>query len=124
MLRLLTTVFAFVLFTQTSIVDAKVSSEANAINILMQRINKSQVYAPWLKLGCSSVFTEAKTAKFFEFSLHENHTENCKGDPNTSPVIDRFRVSRINNTILWYDVVNDEYLPFKALIENRKSKNE
>ncbi len=121
-LRLLTTAFAIVLFAQAPIVNAKISSEPNAISMLMQRVNKSQVYAPWLKPGCSAVITEAKTAQFFEFSLRENHTGNCKGDPNTSHVIDRFRVSRINNAILWYDVVSDEYLPFKALIENRKSK--
>ncbi len=121
-LRLLTSIFAFALFAQTSMVYAKITSEADAVNVLMQRINKSQVYAPWLKPGCSAVFTETKTAKFYEFAIHENHTENCKGDPNTSPVIDRFRVSRINNTVLWYDVMNDKYLPFKALIENRKSK--
>ena len=122
MLRLFINLFAFVLLTQTSVVYAKIRSEADAIDILMHRINKSQVYAPWLKSGCSTVFTETKTTKFYDFAIHENHTGNCEGDPNTSPVIDRFRVSRINNSILWYDVVNDKYFPFKALIEYRKSK--
>ena len=122
MLRISISLFAFALFAQTSIVYAKVSNEADATNRLMHRINKSQVYAPWLKLECISVYTETKTSKFYEFALHEKHGDNCDGDPNSYPVIDRFRVSRISNSILWYDVVNDKYLPFKALIEYRKSK--
>ena len=121
-LRLLTSIFAFSLFVQTSMVYAKVSNEADATNRLMHRINQSQVYAPWLKLECISVYTETKTSKFYEFALHEKHGDSCDGDPNTYPVIDRFRVSRISNSILWYDLPNDEYLPFKALIKNRKLK--
>ena len=122
MLRLFISLFASALFMQTSIVYAKVSNEADATNRLMQRINKSQVYAVWLKQECFTVFTQTKAAKFYEFALHEKYGGNCKGDPSTSPVVDRFRVSRISNSILWYDVVNDEYLPFNALIEFRKSK--
>ena len=121
-LRLLTNLFAIVLLVLTTFAYAKVSNEADAINVLMHRINKSQVYAAWLKQGCFTVFTETTTAKFYEFALHEAHGGNCEGDPNTSPVIDRFRVSRVSNTILWYNLPNDEYLPFKALIKNRKSK--
>jgi hypothetical protein len=120
--RLLTTLFAISLLLQTAVVFAKVNNEADAINILMLRINKSQVYAPWLISECSSIFTETTTAKYFEFSLHEKHGGNCEGDPNTAPVIDRFRVLKANKTILWYYVVNDEYLPFKELIKFRKLK--
>jgi hypothetical protein len=122
--RFMVILFAFALFMQTAIAFAKTISEADAVIILMHRINKSQVYAPWLKPACSSVFTEAKTAKYFEFAIHENHTKNCAGDSNTSPIIDRFRVSRVNQSILWYDVVSDQYLPFKALIEYRNKKRE
>jgi hypothetical protein len=122
--RFMIILFAFALFLQTATVFAKTISEAGAVNILMRRIDKSQVYAPWLKPACSSVFTEAKTAKYYEFAIHENHTKNCAGDTNTSPIIDRIRVSRINNSILWYDVVSAQYLPFKALIEYRNRKRE
>jgi hypothetical protein len=123
-LRFMISLIAFALLMQTATAFAKTISAADAVNILMHRINKSQVYAPWLKSGCSTVLTEAKTAKFYEFAIHENHAKNCAGDPNTSPVIDRFRVSRINNSILWYDVVSGQYLPFKALIEYRNKKRE
>jgi hypothetical protein len=122
--RLMISLFAFALFMQMATAFAKTISQADAVNVLMRRIDKSQVYAPWLKSGCSTVLTEAKTAKYYELAIHENHTKNCLGDPNTSPVIDRFRVLRVNNSILWYDVVNDQYLPFKALIEYTNKKRE
>ena len=120
-LCLLTGLFAFALFAQTAIVCANGSSQADAINSLLHRINNSQVYAQWLKPGCMSVSIETKTSKFYAIALHEKHGGKCEGDPNTAPVIDHFRVTRINNNILWYDIVNDQYLPFQALVKYRKS---
>jgi hypothetical protein len=121
MLRLFISLFAFALFTQTSIVYAKVSNEAEAVKNLLSKINKTQVYGRWLKPGCSKIVIESKSTDFYDMVVYEKHSGNCEGDPNTSPVIDRFRVSRKTNSVLWYDITNAQYLPFRSLIEYRNS---
>lgn len=55
---------------------------------------------------CSSSFDH-----FFDIAIRENHTAETGGDPNTAPVIDRFRVY-IDGTILWWSPLPGMYIPF------------
>ena len=63
-------------------------------------------------MNCLSFFTDAKTSMYFDFSIHEKHGENCPGDPGTEPTIDRFRVMRATKIILWYDIIDGEYVTY------------
>jgi hypothetical protein len=43
-------------------------------------------------LDCVTYGTEEATDTYFQFVLRENHNAKCGGDPETSPVIDRYRI--------------------------------
>lgn len=98
---------------------AKNSKEA--ADYLLQRINESKVYESWIKQECLIVETEVSTTKYHDLSIKEKHAENCAGDPSTAPIVDRFRVYS-SNKILWYDLANDRFLPFKLFENLRKAK--
>jgi hypothetical protein len=44
--------------------------------------------------------------------LHEKHNAKCGGDPETNPVVDRYRVRRASGEIELYDAVNDRWNPY------------
>lgn len=90
------------------------ASAANdkAVSVLMHRIQREHLYSSWTTLQCLDVEIEACTARRVDIVIREHHDQKCGGDPDTSPVVDRFRVSKPAGTIQWYDVVNDDYLPF------------
>ena len=97
-------------------------TEKQAIHLLAQKTNKDYFYSTWIRPDCIQYATEKTTASYFDFALHEDHAGKCsgKGDPVTSPVIDRFRVYQDGKKILWYDVVNDEFIDYQQGIESRR----
>ena len=99
-------------------------NEADAASYLLQKINKTKVY-DWTTPKCLSFYTEDTTKQYFDISIHELHNDDCYGDPNTHPVIDRFRVYRAgdkSHNTLWHNMAIDRYLPFKKFVESRKNK--
>lgn len=69
-----------------------------------------------------SFFTEERTKEYFAFEIHEKHGGKCPGDPNTAPIVDRFRVNRSTKIIQWYDPAEDEFVPYKAVLKARLNK--
>lgn len=53
--------------------------------------------------------------QYFDFAFRENHEPGGSGDPNTCPVIDRFRVYR-NGTIFWFSPLPGMYIPWEDYI--------
>ncbi len=96
--------------------------ENEALDLLIKSIEGTGLYADWTKMECLIVLTEDSTEKYFDFAIREKHKDDCPGDPNTAPLVDRFRVDRVTGQILWYDLLSDAYFPFNRVIEQRKTK--
>ncbi len=85
-------------------------AKARALRVLEARLQSDQFYPD----NCISILSEqgdAPTPDAFEFAVHERHGNDCPGDPQTSPVRDRFRV-QADGTVLWYDVVNADFVDY------------
>ena len=80
-----------------------------ALTLLRRTLKHDQIYAKRISLDCVTFDTEEKTGAYFQFVLRENHTAKCGGDPDTSPVIDRYRVYRSSGKIEWLNAVEDSW---------------
>lgn len=97
-------------------------TEQEALNTLITQIQKDKLYDSWTTLSCLQFFTEEKTKNHFTFGIHEKHGGNCPGDPNTSPIVDRFSVNRLTKKIKWYEPTEGVYLPYKAVLKEKLKK--
>ena len=84
-------------------------TEDAALKLLLRTVERDHIYAKRISLNCVTFDTEEKTNAFFEFVLRENHTAKCGGDPDVSPVVDRYRVYRASGKIDWYKVISDSW---------------
>lgn len=87
-------------------------SEAEARKLLVRTIERDGVYTSWTRIECLSFLIESRRSAWFEFAVREKHGGGCVGDPDTAPIVDRFRVMRSTGKLLWYDVVEDAYVPY------------
>ncbi|PPU93414.1 hypothetical protein XpopCFBP1817_10910 [Xanthomonas populi] len=85
-------------------------AKARALHVLEARLQSDQFY-PDNCIGIMSEQDDAPPPDAFEFAVHERHGNDCPGDPQTSPVRDRFRV-QADGTVLWYDVVNADFVDY------------
>ena len=86
--------------------------ENTALALLERTLKHDGVYTHRISLDCVTYSTEETTAAYFQFVLRENHTARCGGDPETSPVIDRYRVYRASGKIEWLERINDNWQPY------------
>jgi len=89
-------------------------SEDAALNVLLQTIKRDHVYDRRISLDCVTFDTDETTRIYFEFALREKHNAKCGGDPDTSPVVDRYRVNRASGKIELYNVALDNWQPYKS----------
>jgi hypothetical protein len=87
-------------------------TEDAALNLLLDTLKHDRVYAKRISLDCISFETEETTRTYFEIAVREKHDAKCGGDPETSPVIDRYRINRASGKIEWNDAVNEAWLPY------------
>jgi hypothetical protein len=111
--RLLLTV-AGITFLSLNLVFAGGLNEDAALKILLRTLEQDHVYAKRISLDCVTFETEETTRIYFEFALREKHAGKCAGDPDTSPVIDRYRVNRASGKIEWFNAVDDNWQPYNA----------
>ena len=97
-------------------------TEQQARDILVAQIQKDKLYDSWTTLSCLFFLTEEKTKDHIDFAIREKHGGQCAGDPNTSPIVDRFRVDRLTKKIQWYEPVEGEFLPYRAVLKARLKK--
>jgi hypothetical protein len=84
--------------TQASSASHLLKEEATLA--LLERILKDDgVYTHRISLDCVTYSTEETNDAYFQFVLRENHNAKCGGDPETSPVVDRYRVFRESGKI-------------------------
>lgn len=74
-------------------------SENEALKILNTKIGKDNLYSKWTRMECLSFFPEDGNNGYFDFAIIEKHGGKCSGDPNTAPIVDRFRISRTTKEI-------------------------
>jgi len=98
--------------------------EPQAFSKLMAMLKQDKIYSG----PCFGFVNEAnddKLAKtdediaFYVYAIREQHGDGCPGDPNTSPVIARFRIARSTGRIEWLDSVNDKWKPYSMFLKQR-----
>ncbi len=87
----------------------KINNFEAALQILISRIKQDKIYP---NLTCLLFLEESQTPDYFEVAIEEKHGDGCPGDPNTSPIVDRFRVSPEGNILRW-NVVDGIFVPYK-----------
>jgi len=87
-------------------------NEDAALSLLLRTLKHDRVYARRISLDCVTFVTEEKTDAYFQFVLRENHTAPCGGDPETSPVVDRYRIYRASGKIEWLEPVENNWLRY------------
>jgi hypothetical protein len=110
-------------FSYSNVLAGKKLTERQALDILAARILKDKLYDSWApNLSCLLFFTEEKANDHFDFAIREKHGGKCPGDPNTAPIVDRFRVNRSTKIIQWYDPTEGELVPYEAVLKARLKK--
>ncbi len=80
-------------------------SENQALAIVIQKVKDDALYSAWAKIECLSFYTEEISENNIDIAIRENHKDNCLGDPDTAPIVDRFRILRLTKKLLWYNFV-------------------
>jgi hypothetical protein len=83
--------------------------EDAALALLEDTLRREGVYTHRIPLDCVSYGTEKTTDAYFEFVLREIHNAKCGGDPEMSPVVDRYRVYRQSGKIEWLERIKDKW---------------
>jgi hypothetical protein len=83
--------------------------EDAALDLLVRTLKHDRVYAKRISLDCVTYGTEETTDAYFQFVLREIHNAKCRGDPETSPVVDRYRVYRRSGKIEWWEPTEDTW---------------
>src|SRR6266496_1893920 len=97
--------------------------EDHALALLERTLKHDGIYAHRISLDCVTYGTEETTDVYFQFVLRENHNAKCGGDPETSPVVDRYRVYRRSGKIEWLEPIGDKWQPYDPAKIRNAGKN-
>ena len=86
--------------------------EDAALALLARTLKHDHIYTHRISLDCVTYGTEETTGAYSQFVLRENHNAKCGGDPETSPVVDRYRVYRRSGRIEWLERTEDNWRPY------------
>ena len=89
-------------------------SEDAALDLLQHTVKRDGVYEKRISLGCITYDTEETTDSYFQFALREKHDAKCGGDPETSPVVKRYRVHRRSGKIEQWEAASDTWHAYKG----------
>ena len=87
--------------------------EDAALGLLVRTLKHDHVYAKRISLDCVTYDTEETTDAYFQFALREKHDAKCGGDPETSHVVDRYRVYRRSGKIQLWEAAGDTWQPYQ-----------
>ena len=82
---------------------------------LVNIVKTDKKYTDWAKIECLQFIVNEQNDKHTDIEMREKHGNGCPGDPDISPVVDRFRIEKATGTILRYQVIEDEYEPVGTL---------
>ena len=83
--------------------------EDAALALLVRTLKHDRVYAKRISLDCFTYDTEETTNAYFQFARGEKHDAKCGGDPETSPVVARYRVYRRSDKIERWQPTDDSW---------------
>jgi hypothetical protein len=83
--------------------------EDAASDLVMRTLKHDRVYAKRISFGCIACGTEETTDAYFQFYLREIHNAKCGGDPEVSPIVDRYRVYRRSGKIERWKPIDDSW---------------
>ena len=115
--RLITTAVIAVVLISPTVAEGARSKTLNkdaALEVLQRTLKRDHVYDKRISWDCISYDTEEITNAYFEFAFREIHNAKCGGDPETSHVLDRYRVYRRSGKIQQYEVAEDKWQLYKA----------
>src|SRR5215471_15743518 len=87
--------------------------EDAALRLLVRTLKHDHVYAKRISLACLTYDTEETTDAYFQFALRDKHDAKCGGDPESSPVVDRYRVYRRSGKIERWEAASDTWHAYK-----------
>ncbi len=108
-----------VIYPHQKVLGENQLTEDQALTVLITQIKKDKLYDSWTTMSCLQFFTEEKTKQYFDFAIHEKHDGKCPGDPDTWPIVDRFRVDRSTRKIQWFEPAEGELHPYKDVLKVR-----
>jgi hypothetical protein len=88
-------------------------NEDAALDLLQRTLKRDLVYEKRISWDCISYGTEGTTDAYFEFVLREIHNPKCRGTPETSPAIDRYRVYWRSGDIAQWQPAEDRWQPYR-----------
>ena len=88
--------------------------EDAALGLLVRTLKHDHVYAKRISPDCVTYDTEETTDAYFQFALREKHDAKCGGDPETSHVVDRYRVYRRSGKIQLWEAAGDTWQPYQG----------
>jgi hypothetical protein len=95
---------------QSQVID----SGDKAIQVLSDRIRRDNLYSGWSSMTCLTYMIESENRASFDIAIREKHGEDCPGDPNTAPVVDRFRVYS-DGVVLWRDFLSGNFVGYEEV---------
>jgi len=111
-----------ILLPNANILAGNQLTEQQALDILADQFKKDKLYEGRITISCLLFITEEATEKYFDFAVREKHGGECPGDPNTSPIVDRFRINRMTKEIQWYDVLDADFVPYNTMLSTRNEE--
>jgi len=87
--------------------------EDAALALLVRTLKHDGVYKNRISLDCVAYGTEETTSAYFEFVVREKHDAKCGGDPETNPVVDRYRVYRRSRKIERWEPIEDTWQHYR-----------
>ena len=91
--------------------DAPEAAATDPENAAIARLRQALAdgrYDGRIQADCLSYIVETATPDQVDIAVHEKHGGACPGDPATSPVLDRYRVT--GDAILKYDPAEGDYV--------------
>ncbi|MBN2588210.1 MAG: hypothetical protein JXA64_05500 [Candidatus Fermentibacteraceae bacterium] len=107
---------------RTSMIPDAVSNEEQAIDYLVTFLSLSGAcpgqFPEGLSFGIAWMdgLPEEACRDYFDIVIREVHEPGGPGDPNVSPVVDRFRVYS-RGEVIWYDPLPGRFVPFEDWLE-------
>lgn len=90
--------------------EARMHDAERALQRLAARLQRDKVYAD----ACNAFVLEGDAddgSRSFDIAVRERHGDGCPGDPQSSPVRDRFRIAR-DGAIRWYDPIEGDFVDY------------
>lgn len=81
------------------------------LDYALQKLAQRGLYGNAESRRCLQFFYDADDQQAIELSVRELHDEarDCPGDPNTAPIVARYRVARQSDEIAIYQVIEGDY---------------